>query len=171
MPYPCRTHAVPMPCPCRAHAVPVGQQAKQLVEALMRKDAGRRLTIEQMLQHPWLLHEGRPSGLGGDPTPTPTRPGPQPHPNPNPNPNPNPDPNPDPDPNQRGAGRAAARCSSAGGMGSMVLDLAWWTRGDTGPSEQESERPVRAQLRATSRDASAAGRAARLTLTLTPTPT
>jgi hypothetical protein len=35
-------------------------------------------------------------------------------------------------------------------MGSMVLDLAWWTRGDTGPSEQElAFRRLTAQLRAT----------------------
>ena len=76
MPYPRRAHALPMPCPCPTHAVPmpyprraralpmpcpcrarVPAQAKQLVEALMRKDASERLTIEQMLQHPWLLHE------------------------------------------------------------------------------------------------------------------
>ena len=31
----------------------------------MRKDASERLTIEQMLQHPWLLHEGRTSGAEG----------------------------------------------------------------------------------------------------------
>ena len=54
MPYPRRARALPMPCPCRAR---VPAQAKQLVEALMRKDASERLTIEQMLQHPWLLHE------------------------------------------------------------------------------------------------------------------
>ena len=32
----------------------------------MRKDASERLTIEQMLQHPWLLHEGRSSGAMED---------------------------------------------------------------------------------------------------------
>eukprot|EP00964_Phaeocystis_antarctica_P051931 scaffold30356_cov68-Phaeocystis_antarctica.AAC.2 len=69
---PCSCHARGMPtlCPCRAHAVPTPctcapAQAKQLVEALMRKDASERLTIEQMLQHPWLLHEGRTSGAEG----------------------------------------------------------------------------------------------------------
>ena len=60
-----------MPCPCRAR---VPAQAKQLVEALMRKDASERLTIEQMLQHPWLLHEGRSSGAMEDLTLTLTQP-------------------------------------------------------------------------------------------------